>query len=70
MAYIYLLNLYEKIDLRLTETAALKSEQEKTSGDIRFLEGKIDALTEFKQFLYDNMNQKLPKRIRKKLLKS
>ncbi len=69
MAYIYLLNLYEKIDHRLNETKALKPEEEKTLSEIRFLEGKLDVLSEFKQFLFDNLNQKLPKRIRKRLLK-
>ncbi|MCP3876441.1 MAG: hypothetical protein GY699_25275 [Desulfobacteraceae bacterium] len=69
MAYIYLLNLYEKIDLRLDEANALKTKGKKTPDEKRMLDGKIDILLEFKEFLSDNLNRKLPKRIRKRLLK-
>ena len=69
MAYIYLLNLYEKIDLRLDETRALLSDKNKAPYEIRFLKGREDILLEFRQFLSANLNAKLPKRIRKRLLK-
>jgi len=69
MAYIYLLNLYETIDRRLEETKALISKEQKTGEDIRILEGRRDVLLEIKQFLFDTLNHKLPKRIRKRLLK-
>jgi hypothetical protein len=60
MAYIYLLNLYDEIEKRLT---ALE-----TNGDQDlFKTGRQDLLREFKQYLTDNMNDKLPKRIRKRL---
>lgn len=69
MAYIYLLNLYEKIDHRLDETKALISDGEKTLDEISFLEGRRDVLLEFRQFLSDHLHNKLPKKIRKRLLK-
>jgi len=67
MAYIYLLNLYKTIDLRLNETKALILNKKKKPEEIRFLEGRLDVLSEFRQFLTDNLDQKLPKRIRKQL---
>ncbi|MBU1343614.1 MAG: hypothetical protein KKE44_19535 [Proteobacteria bacterium] len=68
MAYVYLLNLYEKLDLRLDETSVLISDKKKTVHEINCLEGRRDVLLEFKQFLSDNLNSRLPKRIRKRLL--
>ena len=68
MAYIYLLNLYEKIDHRLNETKALISNKKNKPEEDGTLEGRMDVLSEFRQFLTDNMDQKLPKRIRKKML--
>jgi hypothetical protein len=70
MAYIYLLNLYEKIDLRLDEANDLMSQADMTENEKRFLAGRIDILSEFRQFTSDNLDRKLPKRIRKKLLES
>lgn len=70
MSYIYLLNLYEKIDLHLDETKALISKGDKTPHEIRFLEGRMEIISEFKHFLSKNLNRKLPKRIRNRLLKS
>ena len=70
MAYIYLLNLYEKIDFRLNETRAQISNKSNRPEDIGKLEGRIEILSEFRQFLTDTLDQKLPKRIRKKMLKS
>ena len=66
MAYIYLLNLYDEIEKRLKsidtrETAGSSPESE------RFARGRQDLLNEFKQYLADNMNDKLPRRIRKQL---
>ncbi len=69
MAYIYLLNLYKTIDLRLNETKALILNKKNKTEEIRFHEGRLDILSEFRQFLTDNLDQKLPKRIRKQLSK-
>ncbi len=70
MAYIYLLKLYEKIDLHMDETKALMSEGKKTPHEIRFLEGRMEIISEFRQFLSTTLDRKLPKRIRNRLLKS
>ena len=67
MAYIYLLNLYEKIDKRLNN---IKQSIDGISNDpekIRFLEGRMQVLLEFKEFLKNNLNSKLPRKIRKRL---
>ncbi len=66
MAYIYLLNLYDEIEKRidlLTEKPAADKKKEISP----FEAGQQDLLMEFKRYLADNMNNKLPKRIRKKL---
>jgi hypothetical protein len=66
MAYIYLLNLHEKIDKKLIEAKknvdTASSEPEK----IKFIQGRIQVLSEFKEFLNNNLNSKLPRRIRKR----
>ncbi len=69
MAYVYLLNLYQKIDLQLNEIKALLSDGKKARDEIRFLEGRNDVLLEFREFLTLNLDDKLPKRIRKQLSK-
>jgi len=64
MAYVYLLDLYKYLLDRLNEaTDAL----DKADGDVpagKFEQGRIDALTEFQDFLKENFNPKLPRRIR------
>jgi hypothetical protein len=68
MAYVYLLDLYRYIEGRLSEaTEGLN----KADGDVptrKFEQGRIDVLTEFEDFLKENFNPKLPKRIRKSLV--
>ena len=61
MAYTYLLDLYEEIDRRLADARGGDTEDPA-------LRGKIDILEEFRTFLTQNMNDKLPKRIRKRLM--
>jgi len=67
MAYIYLLNLHEIIDGKLDEAkksiANALDEPEKA----KFLEGRVKALSEFKEFLTENLNSKLPRKIRQRL---
>jgi hypothetical protein len=70
MAYIYLLNLYEKIDLHLNEAHGMTSQADITENDKRFHQGRVDILSEFRQFTSDQLDRKLPKRIRKKLYES
>ena len=67
MAYIYLLDMYERIDQRIEDaTAAL----EKDSSDLsekKYQEGRIKALTDFKGYLTTHFNPKLPRRIRERM---
>ncbi len=70
MAYIYLLNLYEKIDERLSNAKQTIDSAPSESKKIRFLEGRIQVLSEFREFLTDNLNAKLPRKIRKRLQKN
>ncbi len=67
MAYIYLLNLYETIQSRIDETNAVLINNENPPDEQRFLEGRVDLLMDFKEFLSANLDRKLPKRIRKQL---
>lgn len=67
MAYIYLLNLYDEIEKR---QAASDTKNIDGNTEDHFESGRQDLLREFKQYLADNMNAKLPKRIRTRLSKS
>ena len=70
MAYTYLLNLYDEIDDRIKETQIELSNNQDHPEKLNALKGKVDILKEFKTFLTENLNRKLPKRIRKQLSKS
>lgn len=70
MAYIYLLNLYDDLDNRVEKTQIEISKNVDHPETVQSLKGRIDILKEFKSFLSDNLNSKLPKRIRKQLSKS
>jgi hypothetical protein len=64
MAYVYLLDLYKYIDERLGQTT---DGLDNADGNVpigKFEQGRIDALTEFQDFLKENFNPKLPHRIR------
>ena len=69
MAYIYLLNLYEKIDERINNAEQSIETAPIEVGKVKFLEGRIHVLSEFKEFLQNNLNAKLPRKIRKQLTK-
>ena len=64
MAYVYLLDFYKYIDQRLAEATAGLDQAERDAAIGQFEQGRIDALTEFKNFLEENFNSKLPRRIR------
>ncbi|MBW2250531.1 MAG: hypothetical protein JRF60_07840 [Deltaproteobacteria bacterium] len=68
MSYVYLLDLYKLIDRRLAEVRQSIDNNENDPGELRFHEGQIDILSDFKEFLIDYLNPKLPRAIRKKLL--
>jgi hypothetical protein len=64
MAYDYLLDLHQLIDQRLTEAGQSVENTENDPGEIRFHEGRIEILSDIKEFLTENLNPKLPRRIR------
>jgi hypothetical protein len=66
MSHTYLIDLYDLIDQRMEEASEeLRSETSDGAGT-RFQQGRCDVLTEFKQFLAERYNKKLPRRIRNK----
>ncbi len=67
MAYIYLLNLYKIIDEKLNKAKECVDNTSNEPGKVKFQQGRIQALTEFKEFLTNNLNSKLPRRIRQQL---
>ena len=68
MAYIYLLDIYKLIDQRIEET---KSAMSKAAGgapiEKKYQEGRIKALSDFREYLVQNFNPKLPRRIRQSI---
>lgn len=64
MAYIYLLDIYKLINQRLAHAQAAVKEGSDNPDEIKFQEGRIKALTDFKAYLTTNFNPKLPRRIR------
>lgn len=67
MAYIYLLNLHETIDNRLNEARKSIGNGSNDIETSNFLNGRINVLKEFKNFLTAQLNPKLPRRIRNRL---
>jgi hypothetical protein len=64
MAYVYLLDLYKYIDERLGQTTDGLDNADGDAPIAKFGQGRIDALTEFQNYLKENFNPKLPRRIR------
>ena len=68
MAYIHLLDIYKLIDQRIEEATAALGKA--TGGDPiekKYQEGRIKALSDFKAYLTQNFNPKLPRRIRQSI---
>ena len=65
MAYIYLLDIYKLIDQRLDDANSSIGELTDDPIETKFQEGRVRALSEFKDYLIENFNPKLPGRIRK-----
>jgi len=65
MAYIYLLDIYKLIDQRLDDAKSSIGELADDPIETRFQEGRVRALSDFKDYLIKNLNPKLPGRIRK-----
>ena len=68
MAYVYLLDLYKYIDERLGQAADGLDNADGDLLSVKYEQGRIDALSEFKDFLKENFNPKLPRRIRESLI--
>ena len=65
MAYIYLLDIYKLIDQRLEDANSSIGELADDPMGTKFQEGRVRALSDFKDYLTKNLNPKLPGRIRK-----
>lgn len=65
MAYTYLLDIYKLIDQRLEDANSLIGELVDDPIETKFQEGRVRALSDFKDYLVKNFNPKLPGRIRK-----
>lgn len=70
MAYIYLFNLYDKIDFHVKEAKKNMKDKSCTLDQISYQEGRVAVLSELKQYLSESMDDKLPKRMRKKIKES
>jgi len=69
MSYVYLLELHQLVDQRLAEAGQSVDDTTNNPGEIRFHQGRIAMLSDFKDFLTENLNPKLPRRIRKRSFK-
>ena len=65
MAYTYLLDIYKLIDKRLEYANSLIDELADDPIETKFQEGRVRALSDFKDYLTKNLNPKLPGRIRR-----
>jgi hypothetical protein len=67
MSHTYLIDLFELIDQRLEEVMVKESSLEGSAGTgAAFQKGRVEVLTEFKQFLAAHYNSKLPRRLKQK----
>jgi hypothetical protein len=64
MAYVYLLDMYNFIDKRLADASEELEKAGRGTSDESRQQGRIDTLTQFQDFLKENFNPKLPRRIR------
>lgn len=64
MSHTYLIDLYTLIDERLEDAAQENQREKSTENELLFRKGRTEALTEFKKFLTDSYNNKLPRKIR------
>jgi hypothetical protein len=64
MAYVYLLDIYKLIDQRIEDAKAAMGHVSGDRNEKKYQEGRINALMDFKDYLIQNLNPKLPRRIR------
>lgn len=69
MSYVHLLELHQLVDQRLAAAGQSVDDTTNNPGEIRFHQGRIAMLSDFKDFLTENLNPKLPRRIRKRYFK-
>ena len=67
MSYIYLFELYEKIEQRLETIIQISSESFQHPEEVYFSKGQQDMLRELTTYLEQHMNPKLPRLLAKKL---
>ena len=65
MSYVYLLDLHRMIDESMTAARRELDAVESDPVEIKFHEGRIEALSDFKKFLTEKLNPKLPRAFRK-----
>ena len=64
MAYIYLLEIYKLIDQRIEDARAILGTAPGRPHEKKYQEGRIKALSDFKDYLIKNFNHRLPRRIK------
>jgi hypothetical protein len=64
MAYTYLLDLYKLVDKKQADAEKNVNESQMPAP---YHQGRMDLLAEFQSFLSEHLDEKLPKRIRKRL---
>jgi hypothetical protein len=64
MAYTYLLDLYKLVD---SKQAGAEKSMNESQVPAPYHQGRMDLLTEFQSFISEHLDDKLPKRIRKRL---
>ena len=64
MAYIYLLDIYKLIDQRIEDARDTMERVSSDPNEKKYQEGRVKALSDFKDYLVQNFNPKLPRRIR------
>jgi hypothetical protein len=68
MSYTYLLDLYALIEERTGQASAKHTNGDLDELSAEFEKSRIEILQEFRAFLTENYNSKLPRRIRKNYL--
>ena len=64
MAYIYLIDIYKLIDQRIEDAKSAMRNISADPNEVKYQEGRVTALADFKEYLIQNLNPKLPRRIR------
>lgn len=65
MVYNYLLNLYQALDNRQQEIEVELSRLIDDKEQLEFMHGRLAAISEFRSFIHDKYQSKLPRRIQK-----